>query len=92
LITAPMPVVTPQADVADLVERRVLADLRQRDLGQHRVVRERRAAHVVVDGLPSSEKRDGPVGHQALALGRADRGAEVGLARQARLALAALGV
>ena len=36
------------ADVADLVERRVLADLRQRDLRQHGVVRERRAAHVVM--------------------------------------------
>ena len=39
------------ADVADLVERRVLADLRQRDLRQHGVVREGRAAHVVVDRL-----------------------------------------
>ena len=37
------------ADVADLVERRVLADLRQRDLRQHGVVGERRAAHVVMD-------------------------------------------
>jgi hypothetical protein len=37
------------ADVADLVEGSVLADLRERDLGQDRVVRERRAAHVVMD-------------------------------------------
>src|SRR5260221_443229 len=35
------------ADVADLLERRVLADLGERDLRQHREVRERRAAHVV---------------------------------------------
>ena len=51
------------ADVADLVERRVLADLRDRDLGQHREVRERRAAHVVVElaCLPS-EKRLVPSG------------------------------
>ena len=35
------------ADVADLVERRVLADLGERDLRQHGEVREGRAAHVV---------------------------------------------
>ena len=44
------------ADVADLVERRVLADLRERDLRQHRVVRERRAAHVVVDRLAAAAR------------------------------------
>ena len=78
------------ADVADLVERRVLADLRERDLRQHRVVRERRAAHVVVDlGLADREAARA-VGHQALALRRADRGAQVRLAAQARFAGAAL--
>ena len=51
------------ADVADLVEGRVLADLRQRDLRQHRVVRERRAAHVVVQRLRRPcEKRLVPSG------------------------------
>jgi hypothetical protein len=79
------------ADVADLVERRVLADLRERDLRQHREVGERRAAHVVVDGLAVEREAAGAVGHQALALRRADRGAQVGLARQARLALPAFG-
>ena len=44
------------ADVADLVERRVLADLRERDLRQHGVVRERRAAHVVVDRLAADAR------------------------------------
>src|SRR5262249_37966922 len=39
------------ADVADLVERRVLADFRHRDLWQHGEIRESRAAHVVVDLL-----------------------------------------
>ena len=79
------------ADVADLVERRVLADLRDRDLRQHREVRERRAAHVVMDRLAAEREAAGAVGHQALALRRADRRAEVGLARQAGLALPALG-
>ena len=61
------------ADVADLVERRVLADLRDRDLRQHGVVREGRAAHVVMDRLALDRKAAGAVGHQALALGGADR-------------------
>ena len=79
------------ADVADLVERRVVADLRQRDLRQHGEVRERRAAHVVVERLAVEREAAGAVGHHALALRRADRRAQVGLARQARLALPALG-
>ena len=41
----------PAADVAAGLERRVLADLRHRDLGQHGEVREGRAAHVVEDRL-----------------------------------------
>ena len=77
------------ADVADLVERRVLADLRQRDLRQHRVIREGRGAHVMEDLVAAEREPAGAVGHHALALGRADRGAEIGLARQAVLALPA---
>ena len=77
------------ADVADLVERRVLADFRDRDLRQHGVVRERRRAHVVMNGLAAEREARGAVGHQALALRGADRGAEIGLARQAGRALPA---
>ena len=77
------------ADVADLVERRVLADLGDRDLRQHGVVGEGRAAHVVVASARRSREAAGAVGHHALALGRADRRAEVGLARQAGFALPA---
>ena len=79
------------ADVADGVERRVVADLRQRDLGNDDVVRERRRAHVVQDRLAVEREAARAVGHQALALGRADLLAEVGLARQAELALPAFG-
>ncbi len=89
LITAPTPVVTPAADVAARLERRVFADLGDRDLGQHGEVRERRTAHVVEDRLALVAEPAGPVGHQALALGGADRGAQVGLAAEARLTLAA---
>src|SRR5687767_1897420 len=39
------------ADVAHLVERRVVTDLGQRDLRQYGEVGERRAAHIVVDGF-----------------------------------------
>ena len=77
------------ADVADLVERRVLADFRDRDLRQHGVIRKGRCAHVVVDGFAAERKTRGAVGHQALALGSADRGAEIGLARKAGRALPA---
>ena len=78
------------ADVADLVERRVLADFRHRDLGQYREIREGRGAHVVEQLLAAAEREPaGAVGHHALALGRADRGAEIGLARQAGRALPA---
>ena len=76
-------------DVADLVERRVLADLRECDLREHGVVRERRAAHVVVDLLAADREPAGAVRHHALALRGADRRAQVGLVRQARFALPA---
>ncbi|MCY1535801.1 hypothetical protein D9M68_712230 [compost metagenome] len=79
------------ADVADLVEGRVRVDLGNGDLRQHRVVGEGRAAHVVVDLVLADREARGAVGHQALALGRADRGAEIGLARQAGRAGAAFG-
>jgi hypothetical protein len=77
------------ADVADLVERRVLADFRHRDLRQHREVRERRTAHVMVQLLAVEREPRGAVRHHALALRAADRGAEIGLAREARRALPA---
>ena len=77
------------ADVADLVERRVLADFRDRDLRQHGEIGEGRAAHVVVQLLAIERKARGAVGHHALALRGADGGAEVGLARQAGRALPA---
>ena len=77
------------ADVADLVERRVLADFRHRDLRQHGEIGEGRAAHIVMDLLAADREARRAVGHHALALGRADRGAEIGLARQAGRAGAA---
>src|SRR5580704_7365875 len=77
-------------DVADLLERRVLADLRKRDLRQHREVRKRRATHVVMNHLLTDGEAARAVGHQALALGCADLRAQIRLARQARFALPAL--
>ena len=79
----------PAADIADLVERRVLADLRDRDLGQHGEVREGRAAHVMMDLAAAEREPAGAVGHHALALCGADRDAEIGLAGQAIFALTA---
>ena len=77
------------ADVADLVEGRVRVDLGDGDLGQHRIIGEGRAAHVVVDWLATDREARRAVRHDALALGRADRRAEIGLARQAGRAFAA---
>src|SRR5215475_10800285 len=77
------------ADVAALVERSVLANLRHRDFGQHGVVRKGRAAHVVIDRLALVAEAAGAVGHHALALGGADRGAEIGLLAEAAFALPA---
>src|SRR6056297_3411669 len=82
----------PAADLADLVEGRVLADLRKGYLGQDGVVRERRAPHVVQDrvAIEGGEPR-GAVGHEAGPLRRPDRLAEVPLRMQAVFAFPALG-
>src|SRR6266851_9162236 len=77
------------ADVADLVEWRVLADFRYRDFGQNGEIRERRGAHVVVDRLAPEREPAGAVGHHAPSLRRADRGAQIGLVREARFAVPA---
>ena len=69
------------ADVADLIERRVLADFRHRDLGQHGEIRECRTAHIVMHFLAADGEARRAVGHDALALGGADSGTEIGFAR-----------
>ena len=80
------------ADVADLVERRVGADLGERDLRQHGVLRERRAAHVVVDlAVPPIENRLVPSGITPLPCVARIAVQRLVLRRQARLAGAALG-
>src|SRR3569623_1542022 len=77
------------ADVADLVERRVLANLGERDLRQHREVGEGRAAHVVKHRFGIAFEARRAVGHQSLTLRAANRGAQVLSLRQAGLALPA---
>ncbi len=77
------------ADIAGLVEGRVVADLGDRDLRQDGEIGEGRAAHIVVERLAVEGEARRAVGHDALALGGADRGAQIGLARQAGGALPA---
>src|SRR3984893_16572491 len=77
------------ADVAELVERGVLADLRNGDIGQHGEIRKGRRAHIVMDLVPAEGEAAGAVGHYALALRRADRNAEIGLPPQGIFALPA---
>ncbi|KAG1248519.1 hypothetical protein G6F68_013765 [Rhizopus microsporus] len=79
------------AEQADVFRVRVRIDLRQRHFGHYGVLAEGRAAHVVVQRLAVVAEAAGAVGHHALALGGAHLLAEVGLAGQAELALAALG-
>jgi hypothetical protein len=69
------------ADVADFVERRVLTNFCDCDLGQHREIRESGRAHVMVQFLTVEREARGAIGHETLALRRADRGAQIGLAR-----------
>src|SRR5271157_4925953 len=78
-------------DVADLVERRGRIDFRHRDLGQDGEIREGRAAHIMKDLVAAAGEAGRAVGHHPLPLRGADRGAEIGLARQARGTLAAFG-
>lgn len=73
------------ADEARLLERRILADFGDGDLGQDREVREGAAAHVVEDRPPHVAEARGPVWHQAGSLRGADRGAQVGFARETAL-------
>jgi hypothetical protein len=79
------------ADVADLIEGGVLADLGYCDLGQHGEIRERGGAHVVVQLLAFEREARRSVRHDALALRRSYGGAQVGLAREARRTLPAFG-
>ena len=79
------------ADVADLLERCVLRIFATAISGKHGEVGKGRASHVVVQRLAAERESAGAVGHHALALRRAYRRAKIGLARQAGLALAALG-
>src|SRR5215469_6822294 len=85
----PNPGRDPAADIADLVEGGVLADLRDRDLWQYGEIRKGRRAHVVVDLTAAERKAAGAVRHHPLALRGADRDTEIGLARKTILALAA---
>src|SRR5271169_149310 len=66
------------ADVAALVEWGVFANLGHCDFRQHGKVRKSRTAHVVVDRLALVAEARGTIRHHALALGRADRGTEIG--------------
>ncbi len=79
------------ADVANLVERRILANFGQRDFGRHRVVAEGGGTHVMKDGFAVQAEATGGVGHQALALRPANQLAQIGFAREAELALTTLG-
>src|SRR6185437_15610732 len=68
---------------ADLVQRRLRVDLRDRYFGQHGVFGKRAGAHVVPQHLALVRKPRSAIRHQALALGDADFLAQVGESRPA---------
>ena len=68
-----------------------LVDLRTGDLGQHRVLRHGAAPHEVVYRLAVRVREaGGAIGHDALTLGAADFGAQVGLGAHAEDAVGPL--
>ena len=67
------------ADVTDLVERRVWIDLCQRNLRQHGEIGKGRGTHIMQDRLALDRKTACAVRHHTLALGGADRLAQIGL-------------
>ena len=80
----------PAGEQAGAVERRLGIDLRERDLGHHRVLGEGRGAHEVADLLAVAPQSGCAVGQIPLVLLVADRQAEVGPIVAAVDALAAL--
>src|SRR5205085_233589 len=77
------------AEETDLVERRVAPDLGERDLGDDGVLGERRRAHVVMQHAAAVREAAPAVRHHALPLRREERAAEVRLAAETELTLAA---
>ena len=77
------------AEQANLVQGRLGVDLRQGDFGKHRVFGKRGGAHVVEYRAAVAGEARGAVGHEPLSLGRADRLAQIGLARRAEFTLTA---
>ena len=75
---------------AGAIERGLAIDLGQRDLGDDRVLGERRGAHEVPDRLPPARQPRAPVREVALVLLLADRQAQVRARAAAVDALAAL--
>ncbi len=77
------------ADVANFIERRVLAHFGERDFRQHGEIGEGRAAHVVEHRVAVAPEARRAVRHHALALRGADGGAQVRAARETGFALPA---
>src|SRR5205823_3515040 len=79
------------AEETHLVERRVGADLRERDLGDDGPFGEGRGPHVMMQHAPAVREPARAVGHETLPLGGEQRAAQVRPPGEAELALAALG-
>jgi hypothetical protein len=68
------------ADVADLFERCVWPDFRDRDFRQYGEIRKGRRAHIMMQLLAAHRETRRPIRHHALPLRASDRGAQIGLA------------
>src|SRR3546814_4040635 len=71
-------------DIADLIEGRVLPDLRNGDFGQHSEIGKGRAAHIMIEHLTAQGEAARTIGHKALPLRATDRCAKVRFLTEAR--------
>src|SRR3546814_2419694 len=78
-------------DIADLIEGRVLPDLRNGDFGQHSEIGKGRAAHIMIEHLTAQGEAARTIGHKALPLRATDRCAQVRFLTEARFAFPTFG-
>src|SRR3546814_20661209 len=68
----------------DLIEGRVLPDLRNGDFGQHSEIGKGRAAHIMIEHLTAQGEAARTIGHKALPLRATDRCAQGRFLTEAR--------
>src|SRR3546814_16001416 len=78
-------------DIADLIEGRVLPNLRNGDFGQHSEIGKGRAAHIMIEHLTAQGEAARTIVHTALPLRSTDRCVPVRFLSEARLSFPTFG-